>query len=169
MFFQKEGKIISGFVCVAVFWFFCWVNKMLSLWSEIVAYGFDKHLPYAQFLSAATASCKPTVSGMVLLVCLGLIWYVVFNLSTLMSVLVNSLPLWTRGFSLHTKLALCFHGMASVLLVSNQMWFCEFAVNTKAADALQALCIRIAQWCRKCGVLCSRKAVEMNLCDGLFV
>lgn len=52
MFFQKEGKFVSGFVCVVVLWFFLyWVNKMVSLWSEIVTYEFDNHCPYAQVLS----------------------------------------------------------------------------------------------------------------------
>lgn len=51
MFFQKEGKFVSGFVCVVVFCSSFWVNKIGSLWSEIVVYGFDKHLSHAQFLS----------------------------------------------------------------------------------------------------------------------
>lgn len=51
MFFQKEGKFVSGFVCVVVFCSSFWANKMMSLWSETVAYGFDKHPPHAQFLS----------------------------------------------------------------------------------------------------------------------
>lgn len=52
-----------------------------------------------------------------------------------------------------------------------QMWFCEFPLDTKVADALQVLCTRKAQWYRKCWVLCiyysscSRKTVEVNLCD----
>lgn len=54
LFFQKEGKFISRFVCVVLFWFFCWVHK-LGLWSEIVVYGFDKHPPHAEFLSVCMA------------------------------------------------------------------------------------------------------------------